>query len=69
MPARAMNPRQPPPIPTDGMVFCSTCRQYWPCDFIAESRWRGPRHNQPSFTCKGCEDKLNRNKAKAATNG
>ena len=69
MPAHAMNPRQPPPIPTVGEVFCSTCRMYRPHQAIAESRWRGPRHNQPSYLCKGCEDRLNRHKAKVALNG
>lgn len=68
MPTRAMNPRQPPPIPTVGEVFCTTCRMYRPNTSIAEARWSGPRHNQAVYICKGCEDRLNRHKAKAALN-
>lgn len=66
IPAHAMNPHQPPPIPTTGEVFCGSCRMYRPHQSIAESRWSGPRKNQPFYVCNICEDKLNKHKAKAA---
>ncbi len=65
MPIYIKNPKRPPPIPTIGEVFCSTCRMYRPHSFIADARWSGPRKNQVVYICKRCEDQLNRNKAKA----
>lgn len=66
MTTRPMNPRQPPPIPTTGEVFCGSCHMYRHHQSIAESRWSGPRKNQPFYVCNICEDRLNRHKAKAA---